>query len=165
MEISKAKNLWMKLQYVHVCTQHICLQYWFFFDTLPLAWGKTSGDIIHILTSLQIHHPFAVNPNQQTSSFHQPSLIFHNNAWKTTNQLAIEAAVSEAAKPLVEKFPVSAGLQHTREETVDGSETSNVFAQYQVCKVGIESVIFLYVHVCVCVHVTRVWYGKRKGCM
>ena len=141
---------------IHVCTQHICLQYWFFFDTLPLAWGltKMSGDIIHTLTSLQIHHPFAVNPNQQTSSFHQPSLIFHNNAWKTTNQLAIKAAVSEAAKPLVEKFPVSAGLQHTREETQDGSGTSNVFAQYQVCKVGIESVIF-FVCTCACVFISR----------
>ena len=83
----------------------------------------------------QIHHPFAVNPNQPTSSFHQPSLIFHNNAWKTTSQLAIEAAVTDMAKPLVEKFPVSAGLQHTREQETD-TGSSNVFSQYQVCEIG-----------------------------
>ena len=78
----------------------------------------------------QIHHPFAVQP-ATTSSFQQPALVYHNNAWKTTNQLAIEASVSQAAKPLVEKFPVSTGLDHTREDN-DVTVSENVFAKYQV---------------------------------
>ena len=78
--------------------------------------------------TLQIHHPFAVKPTQPTY-VQQPTLVYHNNAWKTSNQLAIEA---DAAKPLVEKFPVSAGIQHTRENPA-GSD--NVFDQYKVqCK-------------------------------
>ena len=92
---------------------------------------------MYIRSFFQIHHPFAVSQNQ-TSSFQQPALVYHNNAWKTTSQLAIEAGVSQANKPLVEKFPVSAGLQHTQEsEEVSGSD--NVFEKYQVqwsCKFG-----------------------------
>ena len=57
----------------------------------------------------------------------------------------------------MEKFPVSAGLQHTREETEDVSGTSNVFAQYQVCmEIGIfYTKNFFSV-------VKGSWFGKRK---
>ena len=62
--------------------------------------GDTGGGV-------SIRAPFAVKP-----STYQPGLVLHNNAWKTTNQIAAEANAVPDRRPLTDKFPVSAGLQH-----------------------------------------------------
>ena len=54
-------------------------------------------------------------------SVYQPGLIFHNNAWKTSNQIVSESntqvvgMVGGVVPPLTDRFPVSAGLQHKSE--------------------------------------------------
>ena len=62
--------------------------------------GDTGGGV-------SIRAPFTVKP-----STYQPGLVLHNNAWKTTNQIAAEANAVPDRRPLTDKFPVSAGLQH-----------------------------------------------------
>ena len=44
-------------------------------------------------------------------------LVFHGGAWKTPNQVALEAP----AKPLETLYPVSAGLQHHDNQPVGGA--------------------------------------------
>jgi len=50
--------------------------------------------------------PFAIKPVTC-----QPGLVLHNNVWKTTNQIVMEVNAADV-RPLTDKFPVSAGLQH-----------------------------------------------------
>ena len=57
---------------------------------------------------MQIRAPFNVAPTPA----YQPGLIYHNNAWKTPNQLVVESNVETENRPVEEKFPVSAGLDH-----------------------------------------------------
>lgn len=49
--------------------------------------------------------PFAI----RTPTVQYPGLVFHNNVWKTSNQVVAE---TNKVRPLTDKFPVSAGLVH-----------------------------------------------------
>ena len=81
---------------------------------------------------MQIRAPFNVAPTPA----YQPGLIFHNNVWKTPNQLVAESNVESENRPVEEKFPVSAGLDHQKTENhIDAesaAESINVFAKFQV---------------------------------
>ena len=81
---------------------------------------------------MQIRAPFNVAPTPA----YQPGLIFHGNVWKTPNQLVAESNVESENRPVEEKFPVSAGLDHQiTENNIDGesaAESINVFAKFQV---------------------------------
>ena len=81
---------------------------------------------------MQIRAPFNVAPTPA----YQPGLIFHGNVWKTPNQLVAESNVESENRPVEEKFPVSAGLDHQKTENhIDGesaAESINVFAKFQV---------------------------------
>ena len=49
----------------------------------------------------------------------QPSLVYHNNSWKTPSQMVLESnTASVEGKGVVELYPVSSGLEHQREDQV-----------------------------------------------
>ena len=81
---------------------------------------------------MQIRAPFNVAPTPA----YQPGLIYHNNAWKTPNQLVVESNVETENRPVEEKFPVSAGLDHQKTENnmdaQSAAQSINVFARFQV---------------------------------
>ena len=85
---------------------------------------------------------------------YQSGLVFHNNAWKTPNQIVAESNASSEAKPLEEKFPVSAGIMHQKQEATPGAKSASkaVFTKRQVCVHVCVCIRCMYVHVCgVCV--------------
>ena len=77
---------------------------------------------------MQIRAPFNVAPTPA----YQPGLIYHNNAWKTPNQLVVESNVETENRPVEEKFPVSAGLDHQKTENNMDVQSADVFARFQV---------------------------------
>ena len=56
---------------------------------------------------------------------YQPGLIYHNNTWKTANQMVAESNMMAGMRPLTDQFPVSTGLHHktsgVEEEDVGGA--------------------------------------------
>ena len=80
----------------------------------------------------QIRAPFEVQPTPD----YQQGLVFHNNAWKTPSQTVTESNAQAAILPVEEKFPVSSGIEHQKQEEVNdaqgASESINVFAKHQV---------------------------------
>ena len=57
--------------------------------------------------------------------------MYHDNAWKTSNQIVLESNALKAIKPVEEVFPVSTGVQHAGVQS-SKSEADNVFDQSQV---------------------------------
>ena len=46
-----------------------------------------------------------------------PSLVYHNNSWKTPSQMVLESnTASMEGKGVVDLYPVSSGLEHQRED-------------------------------------------------
>ena len=60
--------------------------------------------------------PFAV----RTVAADPTKLVFHNNIWKMSNQVVAERNMIADVRPLTDKFPVSAGLQHKATVEKDG---------------------------------------------
>ena len=105
---------------------------------------QPSGSSVEISSTVDITRggvairaPFDVRPVIPK----QPRLVFHNNVWKTSNELIVELNRAPDVRPLTNKFPVSAGLQHkataeTREGELggreDGASSSNVFGNQKV---------------------------------
>ena len=56
---------------------------------------------------------------------YQPGLVYHNNAWKTANQMVAETNMLAGVRPLTDTFPVSTGIEHktsgAEEEDVGGA--------------------------------------------
>ena len=103
--ISKLTNLCRKIQSDDVTTEQ--------------SLHKSSEEFAGAPNSIRA--PFAIKP-----SACQPGLIFHNKVWKTTNQVVMEANSTPDVRPLTDKFPVSAGLQHkASDEGQSGGGTSS----------------------------------------
>jgi hypothetical protein len=66
--------------------------------------------------AVEYRAPYVVN----SATAYQPNLVFHNNAWKTANQIIAETnAMPVTPAPLTDQFPVSTGLQH-KSSVVEG---------------------------------------------
>lgn len=85
---------------------------------------EDEGGPVEEQATIEYRAPFAIS----TVPAYPPGLVFHNNAWKTANQIIAETnSYSQALVPLTDKFPVSAGLLHKDVRTeVPGA---NVFGQ------------------------------------
>ena len=59
---------------------------------------------------------------------YQPGLVFHNNAWKTSNQIVNETNMIAGIRPLTDQFPVSTGLQHKTSDVGVAPGTGGVAA-------------------------------------
>lgn len=74
-------------------------------------------------------------------SAYQHGLVFHNNAWKTPNQIVAETnTATPVVVPLTDQFPVSTGLQHMSSDLqAQGgmAEQPSVFPGQQVGPVGV----------------------------
>ncbi len=81
----------------------------------------------------EIRAPFEVN---STPSY-QSGLVFHNNAWKTPNQIVAETNAQSDSRPVVDTFPVSTGVEHQKQEDEQdaqrASEAINIYSKFQVC--------------------------------
>ena len=75
----------------------------------------------------EIRAPFEV----KSAPVYQPNLVYHDNAWKTSNQVVLESNALKAIKPVEEVFPVSTGVQHAGVES-SSSKADNVFDQSKV---------------------------------
>ena len=85
-----------------------------------------------IVQEVQIRAPFNVAP----TPVYQTGLIFHNNVWKTPNQLVAESNAATESRPVEAQFPVSTGLDHQITEGAADAQTAaqsiNVFARFEV---------------------------------
>lgn len=89
--------------------------------TRPLVDSIACLSIISSSKLLQTYRtPFVVNPVA-----YQPGLVYHNNAWKTANQMVTETNMLAGVRPITDMFPVSTGIEHktsgVEEEDVGGA--------------------------------------------
>ena len=92
------------------------------------------------VSEYQYRTPFLV----KDASCQPPALVFHNNAWKTANQVAAESGTTPEAlavvggvvmaRPLTDQFPVSTGIEHrsTVMQQQQQGTGGNVFPPSQV---------------------------------
>ena len=79
---------------------------------------------------------------------YQTGYVYHNNTWKSANQIIAETNAANAAlvapRPLTDVFPVSTGIQHKKSSDLD--EELSIAAAQKVCVVCISIL-------CLCVHI------------
>ena len=86
--------------------------------------------------------PYAVAPVVT----YQPGMVFHNNMWKTPNQIVAETntLLLPTPVPLTQQFPVSTGLEHMQEP----EEGGGVFGGHQVGWKWVWSLLWMVIAEC-----------------